>query len=64
MLTNPFRSLGIRELIARELAEAQRAKLEAESARDYAISIVKYNDMRITRLQAYEIQAITPTDKN
>lgn len=39
------------EMAAKELVEAQRAKLEAESAREYAFSIVGYNDARIVRLQ-------------
>jgi hypothetical protein len=38
------------EMAARELVEAQRAKLEAESALDYASSMVMYNDERIERL--------------
>ena len=38
------------EMAARELVEAQRAKLEAESAMDYATSMVMYNDERIERL--------------
>jgi hypothetical protein len=37
-------------MAARELVEAQRAKLEAESALDYAWSMVNYNDDRIERL--------------
>ena len=39
------------ELAARELVQAQRAKLEAESALDYASSMVMYNDERIERLK-------------
>jgi len=38
------------EMAARELIQAQRAKLEAESALDYASSMVMYNDERIERL--------------
>jgi hypothetical protein len=38
------------EVIAIELAAAQLAKLEAETAVDYAVSVVRYNDTRITRL--------------
>jgi hypothetical protein len=38
------------EMAARELVQAQRAKLEAESALDYASSMVMYNDERIERL--------------
>ena len=39
------------EMAARELMQAQRAKLEAESAREYAYHMVNYNDDRIARLQ-------------
>ena len=39
------------EMVARELVQAQRAKLEAESAREYAYHMVNYNDDRIARLQ-------------
>ena len=38
------------ELAARELVQAQRAKLEAESAMEYANAMVNYNDERIVRL--------------
>jgi hypothetical protein len=39
------------EMAARELMQAQRAKLEAESAREYAHAMVCYNYDRIVRLQ-------------
>lgn len=39
------------EMAARELMKAQREKLEAESALDYAANIVQYNDDRINRLK-------------
>lgn len=39
------------EMAARELVKAQREKLEAESALDYATNIVQYNDDRINRLK-------------
>lgn len=41
------------QTVAAELAEAERGKLEAETAREYADSVVKYNDLRIRRLKAY-----------
>jgi len=41
------------EMITKELAAAHLAKLEAESAVDYAKSVVAYNDARIKRLDAY-----------
>jgi hypothetical protein len=39
------------EMAARELMQAQRAKLEAESACEYAANMVCYNDARIKRLK-------------
>jgi uncharacterized protein YaaN involved in tellurite resistance len=39
------------EMAACELVKAQREKLEAESALDYAYSIVEYNTQRIERLK-------------
>ena len=39
------------ELAAQELVQAQRAKLEAESACEYAASMIQYNDDRINRLR-------------
>ena len=39
------------EMVAKELVDAQRAKLAAESAREYAYHMVNYNDDRIVRLQ-------------
>jgi hypothetical protein len=38
------------ERIARELAEAHIEKLEAETALDWASSVVSYNKTRIARL--------------
>lgn len=38
------------EMAVRELVQAQRAKLEAESACEYAASMVQYNEDRINRL--------------
>lgn len=38
------------ERIARELAEAHVEKLEAETALDWASSVVSYNKTRIARL--------------
>lgn len=45
-----FRQPTPLEIIARELARAHVAKLEAESAVDWAIANVEYNKNRITRL--------------
>jgi hypothetical protein len=41
----------INEIIAKELREAHIKKLEAESAVEYAASIVQYNQERIKRLE-------------
>jgi hypothetical protein len=41
----------ISEVIQKELRESQLRKLEAESAVEYAMSVVQYNDKRINRLQ-------------
>ena len=46
-----FRTKTIREIIAAELREAHKKKLEAESGVEYAVSIVQYNEQRIQRLQ-------------
>jgi hypothetical protein len=45
------RTKTIREIIAIELKEAHKKKLEAESGVAYAVSIVSYNEKRIQRLQ-------------
>lgn len=52
-LKNWFRQPTPIERAAKELAMAQLGKLEAESAVDYAKSVVAYNDARIKRLDAY-----------
>jgi len=41
----------IREIIEKEMREAIIKKLEAESAVEYAQSVVAYNEQRITRLE-------------
>jgi hypothetical protein len=41
----------IREVIIKELQEAQLRKLDAESAVEYAVSVVQYNEKRIKRLE-------------
>jgi transcriptional regulator NrdR family protein len=46
-----LRQRTIREVIAKELKESHLRKLEAESAVEYARSIVIYNEQRIKRLQ-------------
>lgn len=41
----------IREVIFKELQEAQLRKLDAETAVEYAVSVVQYNEKRIKRLE-------------
>lgn len=48
-----IRRLTPRELAARELADAELELLEALTAREYADSIVKYNEVRCARLRAF-----------
>ena len=49
ILTGP----SAEELAARELAQARRALLEAQTAEEFARSQVRYNAERIARLRAY-----------
>ena len=42
---------SIREVILREMREAQLRKLEAEAGVEYAASVVQYNERRIKRLE-------------
>lgn len=42
---------ALQEIISAELREAQLNKLKAESAVEYAKSVVAYNEQRIARLQ-------------
>ena len=44
-------------LAQRELIEAEHAKLAAQSAAEYAESMVRYNQQRITRLIIFIKQA-------
>jgi hypothetical protein len=46
-----FKPKTINEIIAKELRESHLKKLEAESAVEYARSIVVYNEQRIKRLE-------------
>ena len=52
LLREPFKKPSPMEMIATELAHAHLEKLEAETAVEYAQSIVDYNLNRITRLNA------------
>jgi len=50
LFKEPFRKPSPLEMIAEELAESHLAKLQAETAVEYAQSIVDYNLKRIERL--------------
>ena len=50
---NPFRKPSPKELAQRELEEAQRQLLAAQSSADYARRIAEYNGDRIKRLTAF-----------
>lgn len=52
LMKAPFKKPSPLEMIAAELAEAHLEKLSAETAVEYAQSIVDYNVTRITRLNA------------
>ena len=49
---NLFRKPTPLEVIATELAEAHLARLQAETAVEYAQSVVDYSNTRIARLKA------------
>jgi len=55
-LKERFRQPTPLEMITQELATATLAKLEAETAVDYAKSVVAYNDARIKRLESHLAQ--------
>lgn len=48
-----FEAPSAKELAAKELADAERRLLEAQTAAEYARSMVVYNRERIKRLKAY-----------
>jgi hypothetical protein len=52
LLKEPFKKPTPLEMIAAELADAHMEKLNAETAVEYAQSIVDYNVNRINRLNA------------
>jgi len=52
LLRQPFKQPTPLEMIAAELADAHMEKLNAETAVEYAQSIVDYNLNRINRLNA------------
>lgn len=53
MLKERLREPTPLEMVSRELAQAHLEKLEAETAVDYAQSIVDYNTVRIARLNMH-----------
>jgi hypothetical protein len=48
-----FRKLTPTEMAATELAEAELNRLEAQTAVEYATSVVGYEDARIERLRKF-----------
>lgn len=52
LMKEPFKKPTPLELIAAELSDAHLEKLNAETAVEYAQSIVDYNVVRITRLNS------------
>ena len=52
LMKEPFKKPTPLEMIATELADAHMEKLTAETAVEYAQSIVDYNVVRITRLNS------------
>lgn len=52
LMREPFKRPTPLEMIASELADAHLEKLTAETAVEYAQSIVDYNVVRITRLNS------------
>lgn len=52
LMKEPFKKPSPLEVIAAELADAHLEKLNAETAVEYAQSIVDYNTTRIARLNA------------
>jgi hypothetical protein len=53
LLKERFREPTPLEVVTRELAEATLENLEAETAVDWAQSVVSYNRVRIERLNEY-----------
>lgn len=52
LVLRPFRRKSLSEIIAAELADAQFDLLRAQTAREYAHSVVEYNERQIERLRA------------
>lgn len=52
-LVHVFRMPSAEVMAVRELAEAKRELLEAQSAAEFTRSVCQYNEQRIARLQNY-----------
>lgn len=52
-LKRVFRRLTPLEMAAQELLDAELSKLEADSAREYAEAISRYNEARAKRLREF-----------
>jgi len=48
-----FRRITPAEVAAKELADAELSMLEAQTAKEYAESVMAYNDARIRRLRKF-----------
>lgn len=57
-IPNPFRTPSPEELVARELDQARRGLLEAQTGRDYANAMVLYHETRIDRLRS-QLEVLT-----
>lgn len=53
LLKAAFRRLTLAEKAATELAAAELSRLEAQTAVEYAASVVSYEDTRIKRLRKF-----------
>ena len=56
-ITQAFRTPTAKEMAQRELANAERELLQAQTLRDYANSTVAYHQARITRLRGTAVPA-------
>ncbi|CAB4134471.1 hypothetical protein UFOVP273_90 [uncultured Caudovirales phage] len=54
-----FRPIPVTKLLQEELMEARREFLKAETAKEYADSIVQYNAQRIARIKQRMAEANT-----
>ena len=52
-IKNAYKTPSAEAIALRELEDAKRSLLEAQSGREYADSMCKYHEARIKRLTAY-----------